>query len=230
MLFSLFNNYLKDSKSFIIVKYYCCCFFASAITLPKNTYPVANTTCIKVIFPDNDISCNTCNTAIKYPRVDVFQCSPIKNFFISIDLILINIFIGMNSLRQIIKEHLLLEKRIAQLTDSFKISIAYDIITTKHARDRSNIGREGLGERIISNKDIINVMEKATRKISERIVNGRIIDNEPFIVKDKELHLDLAVSPKLVENFFWELMVITVFTSSENLSLSKGRGQVVINV
>jgi hypothetical protein len=136
----------------------------------------------------------------------------------------------MNSLRHIIKEHLLLEKRIAQISDSFKISFGYDILTTKHARDRANLGREGISSRVISNATIINIIEKCKRKISEYIINGYIDDSMAFIIKDREFNIDLAIKPQLVEKYYWTLLVITVFPSTEGLGLLFGEDQLVIEV
>lgn len=136
----------------------------------------------------------------------------------------------MNSLRHIIKEHLLLEKRIAQISDSLKVTFGYDITTTKHARDRANLGREGISNRVISNDTIINVIEKCKRKISEYIINGYIDDNIDFIIKDRELNIDLAINPRFVEEYYWTLVVKTVFPSSEKMGLLFGEDQIVIEV
>ena len=136
----------------------------------------------------------------------------------------------MTSLKKIIKEHLILEKRIAQISDRLEISFGFDILTTKHARDRSNLGREGISDRVISNQTIIDIMEKCKRKISEYIINGYILDEEPFVIKDRELNIDLAVIPQFVEDYYWNLLVKTVFPSSENMGLLVGPDQLVIEI
>ena len=136
----------------------------------------------------------------------------------------------MTSLKKIIKEHLILEKRIAQISDRLEISFGFDILTTKHARDRSNLGREGISDRVISNQTIIDIMEKCKRKISEYIINGYILEEEPFVVKDRELNIDLAVIPQFVEDYYWNLLVKTVFPSSENMGLLVGPDQLVIEI
>jgi hypothetical protein len=41
----------------------------------------------------------------------------------------------MKTLRQIIKEELLLEKRIAQVRTSFEVSFSFDVNRTSHAFD-----------------------------------------------------------------------------------------------
>lgn len=136
----------------------------------------------------------------------------------------------MTSLKKIIKEHLILEKRIAQISDRLEISFGFDILTTKHARDRSNLGREGISDRVISNQTIIDIMEKCKRKISEYIINGYILEEEPFVIKDRELNIDLAVIPQFVEDYYWNLLVKTVFPSSENMGLLVGPDQLVIEI
>ena len=57
----------------------------------------------------------------------------------------------MENIRKIIKEHLLLERRIAQLSDNFTVNFGFDVSTSKHTRDRLNLGRSGISGRLMSN-------------------------------------------------------------------------------
>ena len=75
-----------------------------------------------------------------------------------------------------------------------------------------------------------NVIEKCKRKISEYIINGYIDDNIDFIIKDREFNIDLAINPRFVEEYYWTLVVKTVFPSSEKMGLLFGEDQLVIEV
>ena len=136
----------------------------------------------------------------------------------------------MESIRKIIKEHLILEKRIAQISDSLEISFGYDILTSKHARDRSNLGREWISDRVISKQTIIEIIEKCKRKISEFIVNGYIDNELPFVIKDNEFNIHMAVIPQFVEDYYWNLLVKTIFPASDNMGLLVAQDQLVIEV
>jgi hypothetical protein len=55
----------------------------------------------------------------------------------------------MRNLRQIIKEELLLEKRITQVRTSFEVAFSFDVKKTKHADDRETRNDiEGYNEKL----------------------------------------------------------------------------------
>ena len=135
----------------------------------------------------------------------------------------------MNSIRKIIKEHLILEKRIAQISDSFEITFGFDITTSKHTRDRMNLGRKGISDRVISNSEIIGVLEKYKRDIAQNIINGHILDGDEFVIKDSESKIDFAILGQFIEDYYWSLFVKTIFPSSESFSLLVGDEQIVLS-
>jgi hypothetical protein len=135
----------------------------------------------------------------------------------------------MNSIRKIIKEHLILEKRIAQISDSFEITFGFDITTSKHTRDRMNLGRKGISDRVISNSEIIGVLEKYKRDIAQNIINGHILDGDEFVIKDLESKIDFAILSQFIEDYYWSLFVKTIFPSSESFSLLVGDEQIVLS-
>ncbi len=132
------------------------------------------------------------------------------------------------NLRKLIKEHLLLEKRIAQLSDSFNVTFGFDVVTSKHTRDRLNLGRGGISDRVMYNEDIIHVIEKFKRDIAENIINGYILDGDVFVVKDSETNIDCAILAHILEDYYWSLLITTIFPSSENFSLLTGADQLVL--
>ena len=134
----------------------------------------------------------------------------------------------MENIRKIIKEHLLLERRIAQLSDNFTLNFGFDVSTSKHTRDRLNLGRSGISGRVMSNEEIIYVIEKFKRDIAEHIINGDILDGDEFVIKDSETNIDCAIIAQIIDNFYWSLLVKTIFPSSENFSLLTGPNQLIL--
>jgi len=133
------------------------------------------------------------------------------------------------NLRKLIKETLLLERKIAQMSDTFQVTFGFDVSTSKHTRDRSNLGREALSNRIISNQEIIDVIEKYKRDIAEAIINGYIIDGDKFAIKDKESKIDCAILATIVDDNYWSLFILTIFPSSENFGLLTAQDQFILS-
>ena len=85
----------------------------------------------------------------------------------------------MSNLRQLIKEHLLLEKRIAQLMSSFKIQYSFEVDRTTHAYHRkTRTGISDYNEKEISNSEIKYIVELSLRDIAEKIAQHNIIDDD----------------------------------------------------
>jgi hypothetical protein len=135
----------------------------------------------------------------------------------------------MSNLRQLIKEHLLLEKRIAQLMSSFKIQYSFEVDRTTHAYHRkTRTGISDYNEKEISNSEIKYIIELSLRDIAEKIAQHNIIDDEAFVVKSVDKEIALAIVPKHVEDNFWKLVVITVFRESVSNPFRVGEDQLVI--
>ena len=135
----------------------------------------------------------------------------------------------MSGLRQIIKEHLLLEKRIAQLMSSFEVNYGFEVDRTSHAHHRkTRTGIIDYNEKEISNGEIKYVIELALKQIAEGIALHDIIDDEPFVIKSIDKEIALAVVPKHVEGSFWRLVIVTVFRESYDNPFKVGRNQLVI--
>jgi hypothetical protein len=135
----------------------------------------------------------------------------------------------MSNLRRLIKEHLLLEKRIAQLMSSFKIQYSFEVDRTTHAYHRkTRTGISDYNEKEISNSEIKYIIELSLRDIAEKIAQHNIIDDEAFVVKSVDKEIALAIVPKHVEDNFWKLVVITVFRESVSNPFRVGEDQLVI--
>jgi hypothetical protein len=135
----------------------------------------------------------------------------------------------MSNLRRLIKEHLLLEKRIAQLMSSFKIQYSFEVDRTTHAYHRkTRTGISDYNEKEISNSEIKYIIELSLRDIAEKIAQHNIIDDEAFVVKSVDKEIALVIVPKHVEDNFWKLVVITVFRESVSNPFRVGEDQLVI--
>ena len=81
----------------------------------------------------------------------------------------------MKNLRQLIKESLLLEKRIAQIATKIEVNFAFDVDRTHHAYiRRKREGIEGYDEREISNGELKFIIEQVRKEIAEKITVGEI--------------------------------------------------------
>lgn len=135
----------------------------------------------------------------------------------------------MNQLRKLIKEHLLLEKRIAQLMTSMKIYYSFEVDRTMHAhlrKTRTDI--ENYNDREISNGELKYIVDLALRDIAEKIAEHNIVHDEAFVIKSKEKEIAIAIVPKHVEDSFWKLIITTVFRESYEHSFRVGENQLVI--
>ncbi len=135
----------------------------------------------------------------------------------------------MSNLRQLIKEHLLLEKRIAQLMSSFKIQYAFEVDRTTHAYHRkTRQGIDDYNEKEISNSELKYVIELSLKEIAEKIAQHNIVDDEPFVIKSAEKEIAMSIVPKHVEDSFWKLIITTVFRESYHNPFRVGEDQLVI--
>lgn len=135
----------------------------------------------------------------------------------------------MKNLRQLIKEELLLEKRIAQISSSLEVVFSFDVITTTHSDDqkvRTNI--EDYNETPVANSEIKEVIRQVIRVIAEKIVTQEIIPNENFVVKSLKWELALGISPVHISGTYWKLKITTVFRESENNPFRVSENQLVI--
>jgi hypothetical protein len=135
----------------------------------------------------------------------------------------------MNNLRQIIKESLLLEKRIAQISSQIEVTLAFDIDRSQHAYDRRvRDDIEDYDKREVSNGEISELIRVVRKEIAEKIVSNEIVDDVPFIIKSPEKRLAITIIPKYQYGLFWVLLVTTVFRETYVNPFRVGRDQLVI--
>ena len=133
------------------------------------------------------------------------------------------------NLRESIKKHLILEKRIGQIATNFEVTFGFDVITTKHSNYRGE-GRdlENYNQRPVSNSEIVEFIQIFKRDIADKIVNGEIEESEPFVLISNRWELAMAVSPERLSGTYWKLVVITVFRQSDLYKFKVGKHQIVI--
>jgi hypothetical protein len=133
------------------------------------------------------------------------------------------------NLRESIKKHLLLEKRIGQIATNFEVTFGFDVITTKHSNYRGG-GRdlEDYNQRPVSNAEIVEFMQIFKRDIAEKILYGEINEGKPFVLVSNRWELAMAVSAERELGTYWKLVIITVFRQSEIYKFKVGGDQVVI--
>ena len=137
----------------------------------------------------------------------------------------------MKTLRQIIIEELLLEKRIAQVRSSIEVVFSFDVNRTSHAFDRKTRDDiEDYNPRPIVNAEIKEIIRMSKNKIAEKIVNQEITPETEFVVKSLKWELAMAITPIHIEGTYWELLIKTVFRESKNNPFRVGEDQLVIIV
>ena len=129
-------------------------------------------------------------------------------------------------IRQIIKEQLLLEKKIALIRAN--LTISYDL---RHD-ERSQHSEKRKWRHVASGGDKIHdlyiqqVVEAAKDDITMNIVQDLIQDGVRFIVSQKSApHLNVIIEPEMLNPYEWNLNVISVMNK---LNYSIGSGQLQI--
>jgi hypothetical protein len=135
----------------------------------------------------------------------------------------------MKTLRQIIKENLLVEKRITQVNSSLEVLFVFDVNRTSHAFDRDTRDDiEGYNVRPIVNEEIREIISMVTKQISEKIVTREIVPEEDFVVKSLKWELAMAITPVHIGGTYWQLIIKTVFRESRFNPFRVGKNQLVI--
>ena len=135
----------------------------------------------------------------------------------------------MKTLRQIIKEELLLEKRIAQVTTSLEFLFSFDVNRTSHAFDRKTRDDiEDYNPRPIVNAEIKEIIRMSKNEIAEKIVSREIENEIPFVIKSLKWELALVIYPMFQGGTYWILKIGTVFRESLANPFRVGEDQLVI--
>ena len=135
----------------------------------------------------------------------------------------------MNQLRSLIKEHLLLEKKIGNILSKLDVVFSFDIARTSHAYERKNrTDISNYNNKEISNAELKYIIDICKREIAESIINGKIKNEVLFIIKSKEKEIAMVINPIHSVNTFWRLLIVTVFRESYDNPFRVGEDQFVI--
>jgi len=105
------------------------------------------------------------------------------------------------NLRSLIKEHLLLEKKIASLRSN--ISIVFDVKTGSHADKRQEL-------RNVSRGDISLTLGKAIDEITLNIVTGNFSNGDEIVVRDRTTNLFIPLILSQETPYSFSLIIKTV--------------------
>ncbi len=135
----------------------------------------------------------------------------------------------MNQLRSLIKEHLLLEKKIGNILSKLDVVFSFDIARTSHAYERKNrTDISNYNDKEISNTELKYIIDICKREIAESIINGEIESKVLFIIKSKEKEIAMVINPIHEVNTVWRLLIVTVFRESYDNPFRVGEDQFVI--
>jgi hypothetical protein len=135
----------------------------------------------------------------------------------------------MRDLRQIIKENLLLEKRIGQISSQIEVIFSYDVIKTTHSTEReTRPDLDDYNKKPISNGELVEFINLFKRDISEHIVSGEIEDQVPFVIKSDDWELACVIVPDKQSMVYWKLIIKTVFRENPSNRLRVGKDQLVL--
>lgn len=127
--------------------------------------------------------------------------------------------------------NLITEKKIAQIISNLEVRYSLDVVTTKHSFERSKDLRTSLMDydtRPVTNEEINELIYHFRKQIAENIFYNIIKNREDFVIKSLEYHLSIAITPLMITNSWWELVIKTIFRESEKHSFYVGSDQLVL--
>lgn len=135
----------------------------------------------------------------------------------------------MKSLKQLIKENLLLEKRIGQISSKIEVILSYDVIKTTHSTERETRPElDDYNKKPITNGEIVEFINFFKRDISEHILSGDIEDQVPFVIKSDDWELACVIIPDKQSSNYWKLIIKTIFREGYSNRLRVGKDQLVL--
>lgn len=131
-------------------------------------------------------------------------------------------------IKRIILEQLVSEARIAQVSADIKFFL--NINDTIHSKEQKT--RHQSKGVVITDDQIVFILEKAKSKIASYIIGNRIYERIPFVVTQVNGEkISLAIVGKAITPYKWDLTVKTVWSEkAEGKPFKVGREQLVIAV
>ena len=120
------------------------------------------------------------------------------------------------------------ERRISQISTNVEVTYAFDIHSTNHSDDRSNLSDRNTGfNKKLNNQEIGNFIDRFKKDIAEGIVKGEIEDETNFVIRTKDLAIVLIA--KIEEGNYWKLIIKTIFPQDSDNKLKTFKGQVILD-
>jgi hypothetical protein len=129
-----------------------------------------------------------------------------------------------------IRELIILEKRISQISSKIEVVFGFDVIKTSHAEDRSDFSKRGISgpnQNHISNAEMSEFVSYFKNDISQGIATGDIVDQTQFVIRSFDRELAMAIIASRVEDTYWKLIIKTVFRVSEENPFKVGLDQLL---
>jgi len=135
----------------------------------------------------------------------------------------------MSLLRESIRKHLLLEKKIAAIRANLTIvlNLGYKRGSVSGMKSHAEYRKGRHDDNRIRDWDILQVVEAAKDEIVQYIVLGDLYDGLEFIVKDSKTNLNIPIILEELSPYEFNLFVKTVMIKQNFLV---GRDQIVITV
>lgn len=137
----------------------------------------------------------------------------------------------MGLITEIVRKHLILEKRIAQIVSKMNVIFNFEFHKGNHASSRETRPEQGeeYNQRRISNQELKYFIDNFIKHIiAESIVNHKIVNEQPFVVKSLKWELAFAVYPKHQEGTYWIMDIGTLWRERVNNPFKVGKNQLVI--
>jgi hypothetical protein len=119
------------------------------------------------------------------------------------------------TVKKLIKEQLILERRIAQLKANIFINFNLRHDPSEHSKKRQwrHVAEKGV---VIHDVDILNLVKKVLDDIAFKIAVDEIKDKVRFIISDtKYPYLNIVIEPEMVDPYQWILNIVTVMNKKD---------------
>lgn len=135
----------------------------------------------------------------------------------------------MSLLRESIRKHLLIEKKIAAIRTNLTIvfNLGYKRGEIQGMKSHAEHRKNRHDDNKIRDWDILQVVERAKDDIVQYIVMGELSDGTNFVVRDSQSFLNIPIVLEELSPYEFNLFIKTVMIKND---FSVGRGQVVITV
>lgn len=135
--------------------------------------------------------------------------------------------------KKLIKKHLLLEKRIAQIVTKMNVTFNFEFHKGSHSDSRETRPEQGenYNQRKITNQELKFFIDNFVKQlIAENIIEGKILNNTPFVIRSLKWELSFPIYPVHEGGTYWRMVIGTLWRESELNRFRVGKDQLVIDI